>query len=387
MKAKPLLAIFIIVFIDILAFTLILPYLALFAERFGASPTQVGLLITVFAFCQFLSGPTLGRLSDIYGRKPILAISQMGTFIGFVLLATAGSLWMVFLARIVDGLTAGNITVAQATISDVTEPKNRAKAFGIIGISFGLGFFVGPAISGFLVKYGYGAPAWAAAGLSFLSIFSTLFLLPVQRPAHPPRWEWQKNFIRIFDFGLILSYLRRPASRAPLLKFFLFNFAFSCIIAGFALYAERRFVWHGHPFGAREIGYLYAYLGLIGIFIQGYLLGKVVERFGEKKAAFGGLLLQGLGYIGYGLAGGVRALLGAATFASFGAGFSRASLMAQISKSADPHEQGTILGVGQSLAAIASIFAPILSGALIEHVSLEAWAFAAGTSALLGLLI
>ncbi len=386
MKSKPLLAIFIVVFIDILAFTLILPYLPLFAERFGATPTEIGFLITVFAFCQFLSGPTLGRLSDVYGRKPILAVSQFGTFIGFVLLATAGNLWVVFLARIIDGLTAGNITVAQATIADVTEPGNRTKAFGIIGVSFGLGFFVGPAISAYLIKYGYAAPAWAAAGLSFASIFSTLFLLPVRSTSMHSKIPL-KEFLNIFDFKLILGYLRNIKTRRPLLQFFLFNFSFTCSFAGFAMYAERRFTWMGHPFGVREIGYVYAYLGLIGIFIQGYFLGKVVEKIGDKKTTALGFLSQGIGYCAYAFVYKIPALLGAATLGSVGSGFSRAAITSQLSKAAGAEEQGTILGVSQSFAAIASIVAPIVTGLLIQHVSLEAWALLAGISALLSLRI
>ena len=152
MKRSPLLSIFLIVLVDILGLTIILPLLPFYAESLGATPRIVGLLVSVYAICQLIAGPPLGHLSDRVGRRPVLLVSQMGTCIGFLILAYAHTLWVVFLARIIDGLTAGNLTVAQAYIADVTEPENRTKSFGIIGIAFGLGFLVGPGISGFLAQ-------------------------------------------------------------------------------------------------------------------------------------------------------------------------------------------------------------------------------------------
>src|SRR5246127_518210 len=177
-KSSPLLPIFLIVLVDVMGLTIILPLLPFYAESFGATPTIVGLIISTYAFCQLIAGPPLGHLSDRVGRRPVLLVSQMGTFAGFLILAGAQALWMVFLARIIDGLTAGNLTVAQAYISDVTEPENRAKSFGIIGIAFGLGFLIGPAISGYLAQFSNTYPILLAAGLSFTSIMCTYFLLP-----------------------------------------------------------------------------------------------------------------------------------------------------------------------------------------------------------------
>ncbi len=182
MKRSPLLPIFLIVLADILGLTIILPLLPFYAERMGASPAVVGLLVSVFAFCQLLSGPFLGRWSDHTGRKPLLLLSQAGTLVSRLLLAGAGTLWVVFLARIIDGLTAGNLVLAQAYISDVTEPQDRTRAFGIIGISFGIGFLLGPAISGALSGFGLAVPILASAALSALSVLATAFLLPAHRP-------------------------------------------------------------------------------------------------------------------------------------------------------------------------------------------------------------
>ena len=176
---SPLLPIFLIVLVDILGMTIMIPLLPFYAEHFGASATQVGLLISTYAFCQLLAGPFLGSWSDRMGRrKPLLIVSQLGTSVGFLILASATSLWIVFLSRVIDGLTAGNLSLAQAYIADVTEPKDRARSFGFLGIAFGVGFLIGPAISGFLSQYGYTYPILAAAALSATSVICTATLLP-----------------------------------------------------------------------------------------------------------------------------------------------------------------------------------------------------------------
>src|SRR6058998_1063639 len=221
MTRSPLFPIFLIVLVDVLGLTIIIPVLPFYAESFGATPAVVGLIVATYAFCQLIAGPPLGRLSDRVGRRPVLLVSQMGTFAGFLILAFSRALWMVFLARIIDGLTAGNLTVAQAYISDVTEPENRAKSFGIIGIAFGLGFLVGPAASGYLAQFSHTYPILAAAGLSFTSIMATYFLLPAVsphiRPAHEqaPNWRAYRDAFRDTQLGPMLW------------QFLAFTFAFS----------------------------------------------------------------------------------------------------------------------------------------------------------------
>ena len=182
MKKSPLLPIFLIVAVDVLGLTLILPLLPFYAEKMGATPTEVGLLVAVYAACQLVAGPLLGQMSDRTGRKPLLLVSQFGTLIGFLILAYAHVLWVVFVSRIIDGITAGNLSLAQAYIADVTEPENRTKSFAVIGVSFGIGFLIGPAISGYLSTFGYQYPIFAAAALSATSILATYFLLPSVTP-------------------------------------------------------------------------------------------------------------------------------------------------------------------------------------------------------------
>src|ERR1700722_14681599 len=218
---SPLLPIFLIVLVDVLGLTIILPLLPFYAEHLGPSPPVVGLLISSYAFCQLIAGPILGRMSDHMGRKPLLIVSQIGTLIGFLILAFAGSLWVVFLSRIIDGLTAGNLSLAQAYIADVTTPENRAKSFGVIGVAFGIGFLIGPGISGFLSQYGYVYPIFAAAFLSASSIVCTATLLPKAEP-HASDGEAGPGGRRlsIFDWKAYGEYFTRPGLGVLLWQFF-----------------------------------------------------------------------------------------------------------------------------------------------------------------------
>lgn len=386
-RKSPLLPIFLIVVVDILGLTIILPLLPFYAEHLGASPQQVGLLVSTFAFCQLISGPVLGSISDRIGRKPLLLVSQVGTLIGFLILARAETLWMVFLSRVIDGATAGNLSLAQAYISDVTEPKNRAKAFGVIGVAFGLGFLVGPAISGFLSQFGYHYPVYAAAALSATSILATYALLPSvstaparSAPATEAGDEGAPPAGRrlgILDWSSYAELFRRPELGPLLVQFFLFVLSFAWFTSGFALFSERRFTHEGIPFGPKEVGYVFAYSGLLGIFLQGGLIGRLVGRFGERRLITAGFFgsMASYGILAY--ARQLPALLTASTLGSFGNSSLRPALTSLVTQKVGRHEQGLVLGLTQSLMSVAQIIAPIIAGTLIEHGQLEAWALMA----------
>ena len=379
MPKSPLIPIFLIVSVDVLGLTIILPLLPFYAEKLGASPAVVGLLVSTYAFCQLIAGPMLGRLSDHTGRKPLLLVSQVGTLIGFLILAYANVLWLVFLSRVIDGLTAGNLSLAQAYISDVTKPEERAKSFALIGIAFGMGFLIGPGISGYLSQFSYQYPIFAAAALSATSILSTYLLLPATKPG-VAEGSVPKKFT-IFDWANYARYFRAPGLASLYWQFFAFTLAFSMFMSGFPLFAERRFVWHGHPFGPKEVGYTYAYIGMLGVILQGGLMGRIVKALGEVRLVRTGFFFAMAGMAVFAFTYGIPLLLVVAAVASAGMGVIRPALTSLITQKAERSEQGVALGLTQSLASISSIVSPAIAGLLIDHSLLAAWALlAAGIS-------
>ena len=379
-----LLPVFLIVLVDVFGMTLVIPLLAIYAESFDASAVEATMLVTVFAACQLVSGPLIGYASDRIGRKPMLIFSQIGTFIGFIILARATSLWMIYLSRIIDGATAGNLSLAQAYIADNTEPENRTKSFGLIGIAFGLGFFIGPSVTGFLSDaYGLTAPIYLAAAMSATSVLATAVLLRGGRgrsTIETDRWA----ALRVSTYA---KYFARPQLRTRLLQFLCYMMSFSMFISGFALFAERRYTWDGQPFGPREIGYIFGAIGLFSIFLQGFLIGRLVRRLGEATLTIIGFASLVVGYVLLGATMWVPLLLLTGLITGFGNGVLRPALTGLISHQAGPHEQGTVLGVSQALMSMASVVIPILSGVLIEHDQLALWAWASAAFAAAGWLL
>jgi MFS transporter, DHA1 family, tetracycline resistance protein len=381
--SAPLLPVFLIVLVDVFGMTLVIPLLAIYAESFGATALQATMLVSVFAVCMLLSGPLIGHASDRHGRKPLLLISQVGTFIGFIVLARATSLWMIYLSRVIDGATAGNLSIAQAYIADNTAPEHRAKAFGLIGIAFGLGFFIGPALTGFLAgHYGNTVPIYLAAAMSATSILATATLLKSGAPVRTLAVRWAP-----FDWRTYAQYFARPALRPLLLQFLFFMLSFSTFISGFALFAERRFEWNGRPFGPREIGYVFGFVGFLGIILQGLLIGRLVKRYGEVTLAAAGFAALVFGYLTLGLATAISALAIVAVVSGFGNGVLRPSLTSLITHQAAQHEQGVVLGITQSLSSIAAIAAPMIAGMLIERQMLTHWAWVSAAMAAIGLFV
>ena len=285
MKRSPLLVIFITVFIDLVGFGIVIPVLPYYAEgtRFGATPSQVGLLFASYSVMQLIFSPVLGRLSDKYGRRPVLLFSLLGTAAGFLVLGMAGALWMLFVGRIIDGISGGNISTAQAYIADVTTEENRAKGMGLIGAAFGLGSVFGPAIGGILSRWGINVPFLFAGGLALANALLLYFVLPETiTPDHPARvsaatgrgWNQLVQSLRNRRLGFVLTI------------YFLSIVAFSIMTAVFSLFMLFRLgydPWHS--------GWVFAFVGIISATIQGGLIGKMVKRFGEFALVIAGAFL------------------------------------------------------------------------------------------------
>ena len=362
-----------------------IPLLPFYAESMGASPSQVGWLIGIYAACQLVSGPLLGRLSDTTGRKPLLIVSQLGTCAGFIVTAFAPNLWVLFLARAIDGMTAGNLSLAQAYISDVTKPEDRARAFGLIGIAFGLGFLVGPAVSGALAGYDYRLPIFAAAALSALSVLTTWLLLP----AVPPGGAGGPAAVRrltLFEWRAYAVYFKEPRLASKLWQFLLFSLGFSMFVTGMPLFVERRLTWNGEPFGPEQVGYIWALAGLFGLIWQGPALGRLVKAFGELRLNRAGFVGYVGGYTIMAFCTSLPWLVLATAVMSIGS-LVRPTLTSLITHAAPREEQGAVLGLMQSLNSGALIVGPLIAGYLIEHGLLTTWGLAAAATAVMGLAL
>jgi len=287
---KRILPIFVIVLIDLLGLTIIIPLLPLYATAFGASPLMIGLLAAAYPLMQFLGAPLLGRLSDKYGRKPVLVISQIGTFAGFLLLAAANSLWLLFLARLIDGISGANIATAQAAISDSTTEKTRTQGLGLIGAAFGLGFIIGPVIAFVsLAASGnnYRVPALAAAGFSLLSIVltSTWF-----KETLTPEKRSQMSEKGSLSLGSLVTAVKHPAVGLLLALMFAQQLAFGGFEQILALFTLNRL-----GLNASGNAVVFIFVGVIVVAVQGGLIGRWSRQYGDRRLIYGGLAMLAIG--------------------------------------------------------------------------------------------
>ncbi|MCO5205067.1 MAG: MFS transporter [Anaerolineae bacterium] len=293
---KVILPILVIVLVDLLGLTIIIPLLPFYATSFGASPFVIGLLSAAYPIFQFIGAPILGRLSDRYGRKPVLVISQIGTFIGFLVMGFANSLFMLFLSRIIDGISGANIATAQAAIADSTTEKNRTQGLGLIGAAFGIGFIIGPIIAGvslLLSGNNYRVPAFIAALFSLASILLTAFWFKETLPDEE-RGEGDQR--PSFSLGSLLRAMRHPTVGFLLILMFLQQIAFGGFEQILALFTLSRL-------GLNAVGntLIFVFVGLILIVVQGGLIGRWSRQFGDRKLVLTALVLLSIGLIAVGL--------------------------------------------------------------------------------------
>lgn len=365
---------FLVVFIDLVGFGIVIPLMPFFGEHFNATPDVVTLLLATYSITQLLSAPVLGRLSDRYGRRPVLLLSLVGSIVTYVWLGFAESLAMLFMARAFNGLMAGNIATAFAYIADITTPENRAKGMGVIGAAFGLGFIMGPAIGGILAgpdaaNANFQLPALCAAGLSAVAFLVALFKLKESLPAEtrakiaslPPRSHW----------GSFFETLARPHLGFLIGLSFICTFVFAGMETTFAMWTHREFGW-----GPEQNGYLFAFLGIISAAIQGGLIGRLSKKFGEGKLVIVGAIALGLGLGLIPLSSNVPLLMGATSILAIGFALSTPSLNSLISFEAGETERGGVMGASRSAATLARVLGPVLAGVLFAQIGRDAPYFA-----------
>ena len=360
----PLILIFLIVFIDLIGFGMVIPVLPIYAQTapFFASPFEIGWVVSIYSWMQFIFSPILGRLSDKYGRRPVLFVSLLGSAVGYVVLGLANTLFLVFVGRIVSGITGGNISAAQAYIADVTTKENRGKGMALFGAAFGLGFVLGPAIGGITSKYGVHVPFFIAAVLSLIAGAAVYLVLPETRrlstdvPVEEPAGR----------IAQLLGSLREPQFGTVSLIYFLLVTAFSIMTYAFVLYTAFRF-----NYNAEQNGYLFALVGLTAVFGQGVLFGTLVKRFGETPLiAFGCLAMAAsFAFIPFitptftGAAG----LVAVSIMLAFANSLASPSLNTLASKISHEHRQGSALGIMQSGASLARAIGPTIGGVLLNN--------------------
>ena len=362
---SPLVIIFITIFIDLVGFGIVIPVLPLYAERYGASEATVGILLATYSAMQFVFAPILGKLSDRVGRRPVLLVSLIGTSLGFLLMGLAPSMpvgfglfglaptlvWL-FAARIIDGISGGNISTAQAYIADVTSHEDRSKGMGLIGAAFGLGFVFGPMMGGVLSYVSPEAPFFFAAAMAAVNATALYFLLPESLSAEH----------REARRGGIIEVLQQSEwhLRAVTATYFFSTVAFAMMTATFALFAAHRF-----KFDAWHTGFLFGYVGVIGAIIQGGLLGRLVKMFGDKPLAVTGTAIFAASVFVFPLSRTVVLLVLASTGVAIGNSLMTPTLNALASKSVSAALQGRVLGVMASVASLARIIGPVLGGWLL----------------------
>ena len=355
MAISTLLIIFLTILVNLIGFGIIIPLLPFYAESYGANALTVGLLSTSYSLMQFVFAPVWGRWSDRIGRRPIILVGLLGSCLSYFALAVASSLALIFTARIIGGIAGANIPTAQAYIADVTTPENRARGMGLIGAAFGLGFTFGPALGGVLTHLGPSAPMWTASALCFANFAAAWFFLPESRSATALR-------SKVGRLEMFRRSFKRPKLLLLLLLYFIINAAFSSFESTFALFSERRFA-----FTAANIGYIFAWIGVVLALVQGVFVGRVVRVVGEHRLIPSAIAVVAVALAMLPLAESVPMLLVACALLALGMGFNNPSLSSMVSRLTDPNDQGGVLGLAQSLGSLGRIVGPMWGGFLFDR--------------------
>lgn len=392
MNRKPLIVIFLTVLVDLIGFGIVIPLNPYLAREFGADPFQVGLLMAIYSLMQFLFNPFWGQLSDKYGRRPIILISLLGASLAHFWFAMSTDYWELFASRTLAGLFGANISTAMAYVADVTPPKERSKGMGLIGAAFGLGFVLGPFIGGIFGNLGeklgdappFG-PSFAAVVAALICFGNFLFAIKVLRESRVVAKEQGQTADfkqKRPRFQLLMRQLQRPVVGRLMVIYFLSSFAMAHMEASLFLFVQDEFRWN-----LPQASFGFAYVGLVMVFTQGYLIRKTLPKLGERFLMVVGFFLSAVGLAGIGISYDVWVLAVFVTLLGVGIGLANPAVTGSISLLTPAQEQGGTLGVNQSLSALGRIIGPVIGGWLYRDYGYSSPFFAAGFLASIGLMI
>jgi MFS family permease len=355
--------IFITVFVDMLGYSMILPLLPFFVKAQGGDAALAGGLQSLYALLQLFSGPVLGSLSDRYGRKPILVACLFGTAVAYTMFGLANSLLILLLAVLLDGLTGNNLTTSFTYVADITTADERSRGMSIVSAAFGLGLMAGPAFGGLLSAYGLFVPSLVAAGIAFLNTIYGIFILPESLPLekrsqHKPTLNFIDQLRMIFNI---------PSIRMLLLGIFFLNFAFAGLQTNFPLFSNARFHWD-----ARQNGIFFAFVGVVSVFVQGFLFGRLQPKVGERRLSLLGLTLMVLGMAGIAIVPQAWMIYPIVATAAFGSSISIPALSGMLSSRVPSNEQGRLMGGNQVLFSLTAILGPAVAGIAFEKIGINA---------------
>jgi MFS family permease len=350
-------------FLDLLGATVLVPVIPYLVRQYSPDALTVGLLALTFAIFQFVAGPALGRLSDRFGRRPILLLSVIGSGVGYLVFGYATALWMLFLGRGIDGITGGNISVAQAYIADVSAPQDRSKNFGLIGAAFGLGFIIGPALGGALSHVSLQAPAFLAAGLTLVTAAFGYFVLPESLPPER-RTREALTWSDVSPVTQIRRVFGSTRLRGPLAAMFLMTVAMAGLQTNFAVFTA-----HVFGYGPADNARIFVYIGIVSVVVQGGLLRTALRFARERHVMLTGLGIASAGYAGIALVRAPWHLYPVLGLVGIGSALAGATLASFITTLVDPTEVGVATGLTQSAGALARVVGPVVAGAAFDSIA------------------
>jgi len=357
---KRLYVIFLIIFTEVLGFSIVLPLIPFMGLSLGLTPIQIGLIASVFSVCQLFASPITGKLSDRFGRKPLFILSQLSTLAGFLLLGFATTAILLIASRLIDGLLGSNMTVSQAYISDITEPQHRTRVYGYSSGVFGAGLIFGPVIGGVLSRINYSVPMFFAAGITLISIVLVVLFLSETITEKPDKLSL--GFNDIVPINDAVRFAKSPQVRNSLFMFFIYNVGFQLFISNFSLLAETQL-----HVTADQVGFYMAWIGILRVIIQTFLIARILRALGESSILRTGIVAMIISMVGLALSADYLFVFVPLIFLAYGTGVSRPILTSKLTNSVTKKETATVLGVNNSLTSVAQILTPIAGGFIIQY--------------------